>query len=181
VTAGGRLDGMKRLVVCFAMLAGLVAGCSSGGAHPDAGASPSSGADQQRALAIGRQFVQCARQHGQPGFPDPVWQAGSLQFGSAGDQVKDQIRQLPHECISILELLPASGHRKPPPTAEDLRRLAQFAQCLRQHGMPEWPDPKSDGTFPLRGTPLEAEGKSQRMLDAIDACSQYWDKAIEGS
>jgi hypothetical protein len=172
---------MKRVVISLVLLAGLVAGCSSGGGDPSAGASPSSGANQQRALAIGRQFVQCARQHGLPDFPDPVWKDGSLQFGSDADAVKEQIQQLPNECISILEQLPASGSRKPPPTAEDLRRLAQFAQCLRQHGVPEWPDPKSDGTFPLRGTALEAEGKSQRMLDAMDACSQYWDKSIEGS
>jgi hypothetical protein len=172
---------MKRMVLCLALLAGLAGGCSSGGAEPHAGASPSSSADQQRTLAIGRQFVQCARQHGLPTFPDPVWKDGSLEFGADADQIKNQIRQLPDECTSVLDQLPASGHRKPPPTAEDLRRLAQFAQCLRQHGIPEWPDPKSDGTFPLRGTALEAEGKSQRLLDAMGACSQYWNKSIEGS
>jgi hypothetical protein len=172
---------MKRMVVCLALLAWLAAGCTSGGADPRGGASPSGAVDEQRALAVGRQFVQCARQHGLPDFPDPVWKDGGVQFGSGGDEVKTQIRQLPEECSSILDQLPASGGRHTPPPAEDLRRLAQFAQCIRQHGIPEWPDPKSDGTFPLVGTPLESEGKSQRLITAMDACHQYWDKGINGS
>jgi hypothetical protein len=174
---------MKRVLLCLALLAGLAAGCSSGGADPDAGATPSNSVDEQRALAVGRQFVQCARQHGQPDFPDPVWEDGRLEFGSgpAEDDIKTKLRQVSAECRSILDQLPAAGSPQPPPSAEDLRRLRQFAQCMRQHGVPELPDPKSNGTFPIVGTPLEAEGKSQRMLDAMHACSQYWDKGLNAS
>ena len=36
--------------------------------------------------------------------------------------------------------------------------------------MPDWPDPKADGTFPLVGTSIEREGKSPRFLKAARAC-----------
>jgi hypothetical protein len=173
---------MKRMVVCLALLAGLAAGCTSGGADPGGGASPSGAVDEQRALAVGRQFVQCARQHGQPEFPDPAWEDGQLQFGSGGsEEIKNRLMQVPEECRAILRQLPRNGQRHSPPSAEDLRRLGQFAECVRQHGIPEWPDPKSDGTFPIVGTPLESEGKSQRIITAMDACLQYWDKGIDAS
>jgi hypothetical protein len=176
---------MKRVVVYLALLAVLAAGCSSGGADSHAGASPSSsGANQQRAMELGSRFVQCARQHGLPNFPDPVWRNGEVHFGN--DHLdKTKIRQLPEDCQSILDQLPATGQRHQPYTAEEVRRLAQFAQCLRQHGIPEWPDPDADGKFPLSGTPLqselESEGESQRMSQAQDACSQYWDKGLDAS
>jgi ABC-type sugar transport system ATPase subunit len=48
----------------------------------------------------------------------------------------------------------------------------RFAACMRQHGVPDWPDPKADGTFPFVGTALEREGKSPRVLAAARACRQ---------
>jgi hypothetical protein len=39
-------------------------------------------------------------------------------------------------------------------------------------------DPNADGRFPISGTPLESEGKSARVLAAMDACKPHWDKGI---
>jgi hypothetical protein len=69
--------------------------------------------------------------------------------------------------------MPASTRHGQPPSAQDMANLRHFAQCMRDNGIPEWPDPKPDGTFPIIGTPLEAEGKSQRVLGGMNACQQY--------
>jgi hypothetical protein len=172
------------LLFAVAAVAAL-SGCSSGGS----GASPtaSSTADAQQALTVGRSFAQCARTHGQPNFPDPTIRNGRLEFGTGntdnnGTDIKQAVIAVQEACGSILQQLPpAMQARERAPSAEDMQHLRQFAQCLRQHGMPDWPDPKSDGTFPIVGTPLASEGKSQRFLDAGQACKQYWDRGISAS
>jgi hypothetical protein len=86
-------------------------------------------------------------------------------------------RQVQGACESILQRLPASALQKPA-SAADLQHLRQFANCIRQHGIPNWPDPRPDGTFPLVGTPLAQEGKSPRWLAADRACQQYWSRGL---
>jgi hypothetical protein len=184
-------SGHRRLAVPLAAaVLAVLAACSSGGAHATAhattsGTTSSGGSDQQRGLEIGRQYSQCARAHGQPNFPDPELNNGKLDFrGPANDQgnLKNAASAVQGACAAILNQLPASmRNSQQAVTADDLRHELQFAQCMRQHGMPEWPDPKSDGSFPIVGTPLEAEGKSQRFMTAAAACKQYWDKGISGS
>ncbi len=165
------------------LLLAALAGCGHGGAHPAASPAPTGMTDAQ-ILAIGQQFAQCLRSHGLPDLPDPQVSGGELTWGSDNQAVKDGLsgsQAAQDACRPILDRLPATAHHGASYSAADIQHLIQFAQCLRQHGVPEWPDPKADGTFPLRGTPLEREGKSPRMQAAIQACQQYWDKGIEGS
>jgi hypothetical protein len=177
-----------RLGALAALAALTLAGCSG---HPSgtAGASPSPSAmSNDQVLAIGQQAAQCMRQHGIPDFPDPVIdQHGQLSLpqGPAGDHVKAELNANPdaeHACQPILDRLPAgaTGNR-PEYTQEDLANLLKFAQCMRRNRMPDWPDPKADGSFPIHGTPLETEGKSPRLRAAMQACRQYWDRGIVGS
>jgi hypothetical protein len=164
--------------LAVAILATLAA-CSSGGVR--ASASPTGGNDLQRVLQVGRQYAQCVRDHGHPTFADPVLTNGKLDFPNGQDN-KQIASDVQGACGAILDQLPPSiSRRQQSVSAADLQHLIQFAQCLRQNGMPEWPDPKSDGTFPIIGTPLAAEGKSQRFITAATACKQFWDKGISGS
>jgi hypothetical protein len=175
---------MKRLLAALALLA--LAGCSG---HAAGTASPSPSAlSRDQVLAIGRQAAQCMRDHGIPDFPDPVVDGQgqlSLPQGPDGDRAKQEIGARPEAqraCQPILDRLPAGATRGPGQyTQEDLANLLKFAQCMRRNGIPEWPDPKADGSFPISGTPLETEGKSPRFRAATNACRQYWDKGIIGS
>jgi hypothetical protein len=165
-----------------------LAGCS-GHASGTAGAGPSPTAlSNDQILAIGQQAAQCMRQHGIPDFPDPfIDQNGQLTLpqGPVGEHVKIEINANPdaqRACLPILDRLPAgSRNNKPDYTQEDLANLLKFAQCMRQHGIADFPDPKADGSFPLAGTTLANEGKSPRVLAAMQACKQFWDKGIVGS
>lgn len=135
-------------------------------------------------LAIGREAAQCIREHGVPNFPDPVVSAGQLTVpgfdeGAAPPGADAAVAA----CRSIVERLPPSalGEGEDRPGPEDVTQLIKFAQCIREHGIPDWPDPKADGSFPIIGTPLEREGKSPRMQRATEACQQYWNGGISAS
>jgi hypothetical protein len=187
-TAPGAPGALLRRGALAALLLALLAGCSAGGSGA-AGPSPTAVTNDQ-ILAIGREAAQCMRSHGIPDFPDPTIDgAGHLALpnGAQGEHVKEEMQANPaalQACEPILDRLPPAargGGSEGPVSQEDMAKLLQFAQCVRQHGVPEWPDPKSDGTFPLSGTPLATEGKSPRLVSAWLACKQYWDKGIQGS
>jgi hypothetical protein len=163
-----------------------LAACSAG-SHPTAGPGPTATGSAD-ILAIGREAARCMREHGVPDFPDPVVDSdGHLQLpsGPEGDRAKQALNNNPAAqaaCEPILDRLPPNAvPNKGTVTGQDLASLMKFAQCVRHNGIPEWPDPRSDGSFPLSGTPLAAEGKSPRLRAAMQACKQYWDKGITGS
>jgi hypothetical protein len=91
--------------------------------------------------------------------------SGNPQDKQAADAAKGA-------CGSILNQLPASGQRQQV-TPAMLRTWRQLAACLRQHGLPQWPDPRPDGSFPLSGGPYASSGKSPQFIRAINACDQY--------
>jgi hypothetical protein len=152
------------------LLAGL-AGCGGGGSQA---ATATTG--QPDAAAVLREFVQCARDNGMPNLPDLRLDAnGQIEIPAGLPEAPPSVERA---CRAIFERLPASargdaeggGDTARPPT--DIQGLLRFAQCMREHGVPEWPDPKADGTFPFRGTAIEREGKSPRVLAAGRACER---------
>jgi hypothetical protein len=173
-------------VLCAAALAlAALAGCQS--SSPGAGnptASPQATASGSQEIAtIGREYSQCVRDHGVPNYPDLVLAGGQLSLPNdgTGDAANQALRAHPaarDACQPILDRLPASAQKNPAVTEQDMENLRKFAQCMRQNVVPEWPDPRSNGSFPIVGTPLEQEGKSARMVTAQRACKQYWDRPI---
>jgi hypothetical protein len=171
-------------------VAALVAlgGCGSGGNGASPSPSVSTMSDAQ-ILALGKQVAQCIRDNGIPNFPEPYVDRGRLKLpddqmenleAQYSQQVLDQAEQA---CKPLMDKLPESAikdeeNEKQEPGPGDVEALRKFAQCIREHGVPEFPDPKADGTIPLRGTPLESEGKSARMGAAFDACRQYWSGSL---
>jgi hypothetical protein len=179
LAGGRRLVARVALVGVLAMLP-VVTGCGSHGTPGHAGASPSAMSDAQ-ILAIGRELAQCIRDHGIPGLPDPSVENGRLILpsGSTDNIPQGQGDAALAACRSIVDRLPASalGDKGDPSRAPlgpgDLAKLRQLAQCLREHGLVDFPDPQADGVFDLTGTSMAQEGKSQRMRDAFEACKQY--------
>jgi hypothetical protein len=160
----------------FSAAAGLVA-CTSG-RHGTPTASSSATLSDAEILAVAQQYSQCMREHGVPSFGDPELRDRGPSWPVPTGVPDAQVNAAEQSCQQILSALPAELVSAPPVSDADMQKLLQFAQCIRANGIPEWPDPKSDGTFPLHGTPLEAEGKSQRLHNAEKACQQYWDKGI---
>jgi hypothetical protein len=181
-------------LVALATLPALVA-CTSRGSQAAPAASSSSMTDAQLQVLVD-ELVTCVRNNGAPGVPDLKVENGKVIIpdeNTVDEATKRNIDTALEACKSVQERIPPSvfqegqqeGQRESSerrePTAQDVPALRAWAQCGREHGIPEWPDPRPDGSFPLAGTPLEQEGKSPRLMDAWQACKQHWDGGIKGS
>jgi hypothetical protein len=179
ISARGRRSIARALLAAVLVTAPVLAACGSHGAAGPS-ASPSTMSDAQ-ILTLGRQLAQCIRDHGVPGLPDPNVENGRLILPSgATDNVPDaQGNAAMAACQSIVDQLPASAlgdkgdASRAPVSAADLAKMRRWAQCMRDHGISDFPDPRADGVFDLAGTSLANDPKSQRMRDANDACLQY--------
>ena len=168
-----------------ALLAAGVAGCDTGGSGGSAGPSASASANSQQVLALGQEWVRCMRENGLTRMPDAqLSPEGYLQFPPQGGyEWKRDLAKHPgiiEACKSIEDRYPPSAFRpRQAVSAEDLRKLAEFAKCVRTNGLPEWPDPNAAGEFDLRGTSL-ANGISGRQSQALDeACKHIWSGDIK--
>ena len=131
-------------VILIAVVAVLVH--RSGGGDPSADASTGNA----HAAQLWHDVAECLRRHGHPGVKDPAINAqGDPDFGAQGLEVKRAVGKLADTaCRAQVAALPDAEHRRPPTTAE-LHQFVLFSRCVREHGTPDWPDPRADGTFPL--------------------------------
>ena len=83
-------------------------------------------------------YAQCMRSHGVANFPDPngqgVIQGSGINPGSASFQAADK------DCR---HLLPNGGQPSPAQQAKALAQALKFSQCMRSHGISDFPDPQS--------------------------------------
>jgi hypothetical protein len=179
----GALVSWALAAVCFG------SACAMGGGVGGAGPSPSAMSDAE-ILAIGKQVADCLRNNGIPDFPDPTVERGKLKLPEQAEgeleakYTQQVLEQAEQSCRPLMDRLPQSAVTEDSGTKPgedgpvDVETMKRLAQCLRDNGIPEWPDPRPDGSFPIVGTPLEAEGKSQRFLAAGEKCQQYWTGSI---
>jgi hypothetical protein len=155
---------MAAAIIAMAALA-LLAACSgspsstAAGGSPSiaAGGSPNAGDSSSSPSAVA--YSGCMRSHGVPNYPDPS--GGSLPKGDArafgvSSTVFSAAQAACHH------LLPNAGSFQeqaslcslngdcPPAVVQQMMAIdLKFAQCMRSHGVPNWPDP----TIGLGGSP----------------------------
>ncbi len=163
------------LPLAFLLGAALMAGCSSGGsggANASGGSSGSGGsnaaADSQReAVAVLRELVRCARANGMPNLPDPQLDA-SGQVIWPGGEPPEPTERVRRACRSIIERLPAPPGESGNPAA--VPALVRFAECIRGHGFPGFPDPRPDGKFDASAFPPGVKPGNPEFDAAMQAC-----------
>jgi hypothetical protein len=109
-----------------------------GGTETDTGvAGAGSGSPEAAALA----FAGCMRTNGVPHFPDPKAGGGLLFHTGAGvDPSSPAFQAAQTKCKQFLPPSPGSGS---PPSAKTLAHFLTVARCIRSHGVPEFPDPRT--------------------------------------
>jgi len=129
----------------FAAAALALAACAVGPQAHAPAATPT-----PDAAAVLHQFAQCMRDHGQPGFPDPTIDAeGKPEFPQeTQDFLKSPQSIIPDTCRSVLGRL-ATANRGRVAETPDPAMNRRLAECMRQHGIDDWPDPDSLGYFHL--------------------------------
>ena len=122
------------------------------------------------ATQIWHEIVQCLRAHGDPTLPDPTVDSQGRATFPPGTQPPSQATI--QACQSIINRLPAAVR----PNTPDIQMEIRFAQCMRGHGLPDWPDPNADGSFTLPPD-LHTTYKSGPVWDRIkagaDACKAF--------
>jgi hypothetical protein len=161
-----------------------VAGCSGGSPTASAGSqstagSPSTAGSQSTAAPAGGSasagstalaeavaYSKCVRSHGVPNFPDPVQTpSGGYGYRTAGiDPNSAAFRGAIEACKALPSPWNSTGQQLSP--AQEQAWL-NWAQCIRAHGLPAFPDP----TF--SGSEVHDAGigpNSPQLQQAMDAC-----------
>lgn len=107
-------------------------------------------------------YAQCIRDNGYTEFPDPDPEGGfkflidpesGPRFRAASEACRD---------------LAPEGMRDEGVAPEQLEALMKLSQCVRENGVPEFPDPGPKGNYDLSGTGIDAG--DTRLEAAMAAC-----------
>jgi hypothetical protein len=130
---------------------------SSGGTAPAAGQAPAS--DQAR------KYAQCIRDNGVPDFPDPD---ANGQFRGAGHEQQNnpKFQAATEACRN---LAPGGTHEQDRGSPAFVAQARKFAECIRENGVPDFPDPGPDGTFRGARHELQGDPKFQAVLQTCQS------------
>jgi hypothetical protein len=145
----------------------LLGGCggSSGRSTATSGSPAGAGsyASQTASSKQLQQFAQCMRSHGLGNFPDPT---GNGQFFVPTSVLRSaQYNSALQACRSLAP--PAFGGGSGPSIQQQNQAL-KFAQCMRSHGVPKFPDPTFSGG--QAHLPQTVDLKSPQVQPALEAC-----------
>jgi hypothetical protein len=162
-----------RLLTAAALLSGvLVAGCGGSSTSPTGGASTSASAAS--AVESGVAFSRCIRSHGVPNFPDPSVSGHTVRMGSPSIVRSPAFQSAAHSCQSLLPKGPPSSG---PPSAQ--ARMLNVSACMRQHGIPGFPDPSTSppSNQAGNGAVIGSGGYYLAIPKSIDTSSPAFERA----
>jgi len=162
-----------RPLAALAIVALIGAGCSSGSS---AGTTAKKATARDKAAT----FSACMRKNGVSEFPDPD-ASGELTIDAVanGSSVDTSSAAFKHAIGACKHLQPPgfTGHRR---SAQDQKPALEFAQCIREHGVKDFPDPTPDA--PLVDTnriPSAATSNGMSILNAaMHTCGEVLGHAL---
>lgn len=126
--------------------------------------SPSDEESQPEAEPDSVTFANCMRANGIPEFPDPQPSGGF--FGITPDmQQNPNFPAAQEECTHLRPEGRAGGGEPADPDV-----LLAFAQCMRENGVPEFPDPATGGGMRVQGGDSGLDTSSPQFQVAIETC-----------
>lgn len=139
---------------------------SANGANPTASASASAATGDN--ADAGLKFAQCMRQHGITEFPDPK-PGGEMAVKISPNTPKQKMDAAMEACKKYAP----NGGNPPKMDAAAIEQARQMAKCMRENGVPNFPDPDPNGLFKIDGNKL-GTGPGDAKFDAAEkACAQY--------
>lgn len=183
-----------RPILALAVLAAVLAACSSGGARPsgvatlddpassaspDGSAAPSASISPQDAMLA---FAKCMREHGVD-MPDPVVSADggmTVSIGAEGGKPIDKttMEAANEACKDLMPGPMGGGPSQMTPEQQDA--MLAFAKCMRDHGV-NMPDPdftSGGGAIQIGGDSIAFD--SPTFKAANEACRSIMTDAMPG-
>jgi hypothetical protein len=164
----------------LAVLGLLGAGCSSGASPASVPSLSSAGgshpAGGNRAADL-HAAAQCIRQHGVPGYADPVLTPSGAVYSdrrSIQDASQSVLGAVQAACGSVLARAQLNPMHEPPAPPQLIQAGVRAAQCMRAHGLPNDADPTANTPY----TPGHGFGLSAREVPAGGKLSHSFQHAI---
>ena len=159
-------------LAALALVALVGAGC---GGNDDSGGGNASAATQEKAV----KFAQCMRENGVSQFPDPD-ASGQLTIdgvlnGSSIDSDSPAWRQ----AIDACKDLQPPGFTGEERSAGEQDAALQFAQCIRENGVPDFPDPAAGQ--PLVDTNRIPSASTDQGMSILNAAMQKCGQGRSGA
>ncbi len=151
------------LLVGLAVILAACGGSSDPGAAKSTSTSSSGGSGSSSSSQSGTvAFAQCVRAHGVPDFPDP--QNGHFLI-SGSDENNPNFQSAVQACQ---HLLPGGSATNGGGGGSNSSAELAFAHCMQTHGVPNFPDPSSNGALSV---PQGVDSNSPQFQSAFQACS----------
>jgi hypothetical protein len=172
-----------RPLAALAMVTLIAAGCSSGSAENGSTGtgsastgSTSTGSTGSSKTATNREkamkFAECMRDNGVSAFPDPNASGELTIDGIANGSSLDPNTAAFRKAMSACKDLEPSGFTGHTRSAQEQEHALEFAQCMRDNGVRDFPDPTRNG--PLIDTTRipSAAGRGALSIPGFQAAVQ---------
>jgi hypothetical protein len=173
---------MRKLwpLAALATIALIGAGCSNGSAENNDTATASSTGNKN---ATNRDrtvnFAECMRENGVTEFPD--------SNGSSDQEFVEAIQKLDQSSAAWKKAIGACKDLQPPgllggkATPQEMRERLAFAQCMRDNGVEDFPDPTNDGPLIDTRRIPSAAGRGARSIPGFQAAMEKCRDALAGA
>jgi hypothetical protein len=172
-TRGVDVIGKLGPLAALALVAVIGAGCSSGGSDGNGGNT--NAANQDKAV----KFAECMRENGVSGFPDPD-ASGRLTIdavvnGSSLDPDSPAWKEAIGACKDLQPPGFTGGGER---SGEEQDTALKFAQCIRENGVKDFPDPAPNA--PLVDTNRIPSAATEAGMSALNAAMQKCGDVVSG-
>ena len=169
-----------RPLAALAMVAVIGMGCSSARTETGTGGSGGNTAATTREQAV--KFATCMRANGISDFPDPDASGALTIDGVVNGSKLDPSSAAWKKANGACEDLQPPGFTESKRSARDQENAVKFAQCIRDNGVKDFPDPAPDG--PLVDTnripSASASGGMSVLNAAMQKCRGYAASTLKG-
>jgi hypothetical protein len=163
---------MRRSVLLVLVLA--LGGCAAGNdgdgvATANGGAPAATATTAPPAEEDGLKFAQCMRDNGLPSFEDPEPGERGVRIAIPPGTDKTKVDAAMQACKRYLP----HGGEPPKLDARALEQARQMAKCMRENGVPDFPDPQPDGGVVVDGSKFGAGPGAPAFDAAQKACARF--------
>ncbi len=159
-----RMVALSIALTAITLLVAACGGSNSSGGSGGAGGTSATGESSNYDKAVS--YAQCIRAHGEPGWPDPNSQGN---FVIDGNQLI-QGAALNNAQNACQHFLPNGGQTTAAQQQKVLGQMLKFAECMRSHGLPDFPDPIIQNGQALLRPPKGVLISSPQFQNAQNAC-----------
>lgn len=154
------------------VLAACGGGSSSTGSTTTTGVSSSSSSVSSSVRQQDLRYAQCMRSHGVTNYPDPSASTNGVSKSITQSGINPNSPTFQAANSECKKFQPTTGNASQGPSSQANTQQLKFAQCMRKHGVTNYPDPSANSSGgPQSVTQYGIDPNSPIFQAANSACS----------